>query len=160
MLVKRAVGFNEERGDSVHVVSASFWNGTDGLAAAEAQPWGQAWQWSLVKQGVGALALLLLVFAVLRPLMRGATQVGRQGQEQGPPALAGAVAGVVGGPALASPTELTADRVAVSQEAQAAVGRLAAPRDYEGQVARAQSLISEDPRLAAVLVKEWLASDE
>ncbi|MFY9976414.1 MAG: flagellar basal-body MS-ring/collar protein FliF [Chromatiaceae bacterium] len=160
VLVKRAVGFNEERGDSVHVVSASFWNGTDGLAAAEAQPWGQAWQWSLVKQGVGALVLLLLVFAVLRPLMRGATQVGRQGQEQGPPALAGAVAGAVGGPALASPTELTADRVAVSQEAQAAVGRLAAPRDYEGQVARAQSLISEDPRLAAVLVKEWLASDE
>ena len=160
VLVKKAVGFNEERGDSVHVVSASFWSGTDGLTVADPASWGQAWYWSLIKQGAGALVLLLLVLAVLRPLMRGASQASRPDPEGGPPALAGTVAGQAAGAALAAPSEMAADRLAVSQEAQAAVGRLAQPRDYEGQVARAQSLISEDPRLAAVLVKEWLASDE
>lgn len=158
VLVKQAVGFSEERGDSVHVVSASFWSGADGLTVADPAPWEQAWYWTLAKQGAGVLVLLLLALAVLRPLMRGAAQVSRPGPEGGPPALAGAVAAA--GPALAAPPEVAPDRLTVSQETQAAVGRLAAPRDYEGQVARAQSLISEDPKLAAVLVKEWLANDE
>lgn len=160
VLVKQAVGFNEERGDSVHVVSASFWSGADGLPVASPPPWAQAWYWDLAKQGAGVLVILLLALAVLRPLMRGAAQVKGAASEEDPPALAGAVAGAGAGPALAAPPEMVPDRLAVSQEAQAAVGRLAAPRDYEGQVARAQSLIAEDPRLAAVLVKEWLANDE
>jgi flagellar M-ring protein FliF len=168
VLVKQAVGFNAERGDSVHLVSASFWNGMDGLTAPGPAPWWQAWYWVLAKQGAGVLVVLLLALAVLRPLMRGAAQAGRPGPEAGRPALAGAVAGAASGPALAAPPDLAPqlagqvapDRLAVSQEAQAAAGRLALPGDYEGQVVRAQSLIAEDPRLAAVLVKEWLANDE
>jgi len=160
LLVKKAVGFDEERGDSVHVVSASFWNGADGSTVADSPPWGQAWYWDLAKQGAGLLVLLLIALAVLRPLMRVASNAGRSEPADGPPALAGAVAGAAAGAALAAPLDLAPDQLAVSHQAQAAAGRLDAPRDYEGQVARAQSLIAEDPRLAAVLVKEWLAHDE
>lgn len=160
VLVKQAIGFDEARGDSVHVVSASFWSGADGVTPADPVPWGQAWYWGLAKQGAGLMAILLLALAVLRPLMRGAAQAGRQGPEGGPPALAGAVVEAAAGPALAAPAGVGADQLTLSSQGSAALGRLGAPRDYEGQVVRAQSLIAEDPRLAAVLVKEWLANDD
>jgi flagellar M-ring protein FliF len=159
LLVKKAVGFNEERGDSVHVVNASFQTSADALTASAPSLAEQPWFWSLVKQGAGGLAVLLLALAVLRPLMRGLAEPKRPAPEAGQLALGGATAGSGAVPALAAPDGLAPDLVAVSPDAQLAMGRLAPPGDYEGQVARAQSLIAEDPRLAADLVKEWLAND-
>lgn len=160
LLVKKAVGFNEERGDSVHVVNASFRASADDLTGSAPSLLEQPWFWSLLKQGAGGLAVLLLALAVLRPLLRGLGESKLPEPEGAQLALAGATADSGALPALAAPDDLAPDLVAVSPEAQLAMDQLAPPGDYEGQVARAQALIAEDPRLAADLVKEWLANDE
>jgi flagellar M-ring protein FliF len=67
-LVKQAVGFNAERGDSVNVLNAAF-----APAGADEPPlpmWQQPWFLELVKWGVvGVLSLAVLVL-VVRPLLR------------------------------------------------------------------------------------------
>jgi flagellar M-ring protein FliF len=155
VLVKKAVGFNEARGDSVQVVNASFRTSADELTAPALPLWEQPWFWSLVKQGAGALVVLLLALVVLRPLLRGLPGASPPAKAD-PLALGGGLPALA---ALASPDALSPDRIDVSQDAQLALGHLPAPTDYAGQVARAKALIAGDPRLAADLVKEWLAND-
>jgi len=161
VLVKQAVGFDEARGDSVHVVNASFQAGGDGLALAEPPLWEQPWFWGLLKQGAAAVVVLLLAFIVLRPLMRGLSQNGQAGQGTDDGSEEHAVGAKGGDPALTAPEELRPDQVALSHEAQHAAGGLPPPvDDYQGRVSRAQAIVGEDPRGAAELVKEWLASDQ
>jgi flagellar biosynthesis/type III secretory pathway M-ring protein FliF/YscJ len=52
--------------------------------------------------------------------------------------------------------ELPPDRLSVSAPSTPPFGQLAAPQDYSAQLSRAQSMVNEDPKLAANLVKEWL----
>jgi flagellar M-ring protein FliF len=163
LLVKKAVGFNETRGDSVQVVNASFRTRADELTVAAPPLWEQPWFWSLVKQGAGGLVVLLLALVVLRPLLRGLPGARPPEPTADQLALGGATAGPGALPALAAPDALAADALApdqidVSQDALA-LSELPAPTDYEGQVARIQALIAGDPPLAADIVKEWLASE-
>src|SRR5699024_557969 len=68
-LVQDAVGFNMSRGDSVSVINAPF-------APIEAPEivkipfYTEPWFWDIVKQVLGVLFILVLVFGVLRPLLR------------------------------------------------------------------------------------------
>jgi flagellar biosynthesis/type III secretory pathway M-ring protein FliF/YscJ len=93
---------------------------------------------------------------VLRPLLRGLPGASPPADQL---ALAGATAGSGELPALAAPDELAPDQIEVSHDAQLALDGMAGPTDYARQVARTQALIAGDPRLAADLVKEWLASE-
>ncbi len=133
-LVKDAVGFDAARGDSVNVVNDSF--------RGEAQPQDitteemPLWQNPLVrdiaKLVAGLIVLILLVLSVLRPLVRGLLAVPR-------------------GP---TPTPLPAPEVAIA-------GAAPAPAlDYEGQIAQARSLVSQDPARVAQVVKSWVGNDE
>ncbi len=73
-LVKEAVGFNAERGDSVNVISASFVAEPEDK---EEEPplWQQPWVFDIGKQLLGWILALILIFAVLRPLLRSLTQI-------------------------------------------------------------------------------------
>jgi len=72
-LVRDAVGVDEARGDNLSVVNISF-QADD--ASDEAVPlWQQPWFWEVVKQVAGGLAVLLIIFGVLRPLLRDLTGV-------------------------------------------------------------------------------------
>lgn len=68
-LVQDSVGFNASRGDSVSVINAAF-------APIQAEEildipfYTEPWFWSIVKQVLGVLFILVLVFGVLRPLLR------------------------------------------------------------------------------------------
>jgi flagellar biosynthesis/type III secretory pathway M-ring protein FliF/YscJ len=46
--------------------------------------------------------------------------------------------------------------LSVSSGGAPTLGQLAPPQDYGAQLSRAQSMVNEDPKLAANLVKEWL----
>ena len=158
-LVKQAVGFDEARGDRVHILQASFQTDPEVLAMAEPALWKQPWFQGSLKQGFAVAVLVLLTVLFLRPLMRGlsqSVQAAEEGEDRG-----GGVTGAHGGdPALAAPDGLRPDQVALSHAAQHRAGGLSsATDDYEGRVARAQAIVGEDPRRAAQLVKEWLASD-
>ena len=69
-LAQEAVGFREERGDSVVVFNRSF-QPVEEVAPIEPAPiWEQSWLWTMVRQVLIGLSVLLLVLLVLRPAVR------------------------------------------------------------------------------------------
>jgi flagellar M-ring protein FliF len=150
-LVRDAVGFDAARGDSVNVVN-SPWKG-EPVAAAETLEsipiWERPWLQDLARIIAGLVLALVVVFAVLRPMLRqllgpaGKLAVaGGGGQvELAPGAGGGAVAvpgaGMGGAAAAASGTNLA----------------------YEQQIATARSLVAQDPARVAQVVKSWVATD-
>jgi flagellar M-ring protein FliF len=140
-LVKDAVGFNEARGDSVNVVNASFRGETkpEELVADKIPLWEQPLMRDIAKLLVGLIALLVLVFSVLRPLLRGL---------------------------LGSPRPLQQLQAMPMQAAGALPVAMAAADsgtpalDYEGQIAAARQLVTQDPGRVAQVVKTWVGDDE
>jgi len=135
-LVKDAVGYDAQRGDSVNVVNASFRGEIQPqeIAPQEIPLWKQPLVRDLAKLLCGLIVLLVLVLAVLRPLMRGLLASPRPAQV---PAMLPAGAAVLPD---ASPSEM--------------------PLDYDGQIAHARSLVSQDPARVAQVVKTWVGNDE
>jgi flagellar M-ring protein FliF len=133
-LVKDAVGYDESRGDAVNVVNQSF---TPEAPAAEAgdleKPpiWESPLFQQLAKLAAGAIVLLVLVLSVLRPLVKNLMGQARVAVASAPAAL---------------PQQLAAD----SSKAVS----------HEVQVAQARSLVSQDPKRVAQVVRGWVNQDE
>ncbi|MEJ2480069.1 MAG: flagellar basal-body MS-ring/collar protein FliF [Acidihalobacter sp.] len=142
-LVKEAVGFNAARGDTVNVINAPFKQKASVPATGSPPIWQQPWVLELGKQVLGALAVLLLIFGVLRPVMRSLVSGSKPGQGEGEVAMDMA-AGEGGG--------LGEDRVSLTP--QAAGG---APLDgYDAHLANARQVAQADPKRVAQVVKSWV----
>ena len=148
MLVKSAVGFDEARGDAVSVVNSPFVSAP--AEPVEAPPfWTQSWFFELMKQLLGALILLGLVFGLLRPLFRNLSNAGAVVKEQQRLAsLARVEHGHV--PGLAGPVASGGYLPAGGYRAGA----------YGNRVDAVRGLVEEDPGRVAQVVKHWVASDE
>src|SRR5690606_25983437 len=146
-LVKDAVGFNAERGDSVNVVNAPFMEQpAPPPGELEKLPlWEQPLVHDIAKLVVGLIVLLVIILAVLRPLIRALLGHARVPVMQAQPQLVEATAG--------APRQ-----GAVAQE-MAAPGRVQALA-YEQQLAQARTLVSQDPKRVAQVVRGWVANDE
>jgi flagellar M-ring protein FliF len=71
MLVRDTVGYDAARGDSVNVVNAAFVDvERDDLAIEPVPIWQQEWFFPVLRQSVGLLAVLLVLVAVVRPVLR------------------------------------------------------------------------------------------
>ncbi len=68
-LLEGAVGFSSQRGDTLEVVTVPF---MDHLLEELPAPdmWEQPWFWRAVKLGIGALVILVLILAVVRPMLK------------------------------------------------------------------------------------------
>jgi flagellar M-ring protein FliF len=140
-LVKDAVGFNAQRGDSVNVVNSAF-READPVPEEELSSvplWEQPFARDIAKLVVGLIVLLVIVFTVLRPLTRGLLTQGR---------LAAAAAG---------PAPEVISAAAAAAQAR---GGAAAPLAYEQQLAQARTLVGQDPKRVAQVVRSWVAQDE
>ncbi|VAW96691.1 Flagellar M-ring protein FliF [hydrothermal vent metagenome] len=145
-LVKKAVGFNTERGDSVNVINSAFTLPAEPAPLPEVPIWEQAWAQDLVKKGIGGLLVLLLVFGVLKPVMK--SLAAPQTQELV----------VANGEEKGDAEGMTEDTVSLSQEAvQPALG--GPPGSYEQNLATANAAIEQDPKLVAQVVKNWVKQD-
>ncbi len=72
-LARRAVGFDESRGDSISITTADLVAPAT-LEPLPAQPlWEQAWIWDASRQLAGASFALLVLFGVLRPAIKSLT---------------------------------------------------------------------------------------
>lgn len=150
-LVKDAIGFNEQRGDSVSVVNQSFRGETkpEDIVADKIPLWEQPLMRDMAKLLVGLIALLVLVFSVLRPMLRSLLGVPPKSDKRGKDARQIQVQQVSAVPMSATAAaQLTAD------------GSVAAPLDYDGQIAAARALVTQDPARVAQLVKTWVGDDE
>lgn len=136
-LVKEAVGFSAARGDSVSVQNASFISAD--LAVPEPPAW---WQRSelrdLGRQALGALVVLVLILAVLRPVLRSLLA--------GPPR-----------PVMALPLETAAGRE-LGEDRLSIAAEPAPPMvpAYQLKLDAARSAVAQDPKRVAQLVKNWV----
>lgn len=155
-VVQGAIGYTVDRGDQVTVVGSNF-SAPEPLSKSEsATPiWQESWFASLVKQSLVGLAVLLLAWGVLRPLLKQALapssalpalapgdqqsasrQFSNSPDSYSPNAMQFSHSGMNGLPA---PAPLTLSNAELDQRMNAV--RMAA---------------TEDPRLVAQVVKTWV----
>ncbi|MEL7186152.1 MAG: flagellar M-ring protein FliF C-terminal domain-containing protein, partial [Pseudomonadota bacterium] len=145
-LVKEAVGFSEERGDTVIVMSEAFL-AVEAPAAIEPPPiWQKPIFQDSVKQGLGVILVLVIAFGVLRPMLKGVVTGGQVVSGDYIPAGAEFVA--AGGGAGYNSAQLTGG----------AAG-LPAP-SYDEKVAAARNISGHDPARVAQVVKKWVTADD
>ncbi len=134
-LVKESIGLKDDRGDQINVLNQAFKSNV-ALPPVEGLPfWQQPWLTQLAKQIVGAALVLVVAFLVLRPLMKSLTKPGRSS--------AGA-----GG-------DIEGDRLSLSGQGKP----IKLSPSFEQQIAAARTLVGQDPRRAAQVVKDWVSAD-
>jgi len=151
-LVKEAVGFEIQRGDSVNVINSSFVPLPEPEAVPEPSLMEQPWIWDVAKQAVGALGLLIVVFGVLKPVMRSLAEKGAQSMRSA--ALVPAAAGAADTGAGSGEDQLSLSGANPRQAQLQAPGM-----GYEQQLSTARGVVKEDPKRVAQVVKNWVAED-
>ena len=149
-LVQDAVGFDASRGDSVSVINVPF-SSERAEVLPEASFYSQPWFWDIVKQAVGVIFILILVFGGLRPVLNNITTgKSRELAGFGGDAELGGMGGLDG--------ELSNDRVSLGGPQSIL---LPSPTEgYDAQLNAIKSLVAEDPGRVAQVVKEWINTDE
>jgi flagellar M-ring protein FliF len=139
-LVKDAVGFNAERGDSVNVVNSPFREEVlpTGGELESVPLWEQPWVLSVAKVLAGLIIVLVLVFSVLKPMLRS----------------------LLGPIRIAIPQAALPAAGLAAEEIQRAEGGQQTPLAYEQQLAQARTLVGQDPKRVAQVVRTWVAQDE
>lgn len=152
-LVKDAVGFDETRGDNVNVVNAAFKADTPAAEGElESTPiWETPFFLNMAKLVGGVTVLLVLVLSVLRPMIR--SLVGPQRQQQ-------LIARANGAPGqLAEPVNVSIAGGPNNPALPGASGKEVA-LTHEQQVAQARTLVTQDAKRVAQVVRGWVAQDE
>ncbi len=149
-LVQDSVGFDASRGDSVSVINTAF-TASLGEEIPDIPFYTQPWFWDIVKQVLGVLFILVLVFGVLRPVLNNITGGGKgKGLAETGDVELGEMAGLDG--------ELSEDRVSLGGPQSIL---LPSPSEgYDAQLNAIKSLVAEDPGRVAQVVKEWINADE
>lgn len=144
-LVREAVGANTQRGDTVNVINASFQMAQAVEPLPEPPLWKQPWVLDVSKQVLGALVVILLLFGVLRPILRSLASVKPQAEA----AMAGAGHGGGG---------LAEDQVSLGGP-QVGGMQLAGPPSYEQNITMIRDMAKQDPKHVAQVMKTWVASE-
>ncbi len=135
-LVQETVGFNNLRGDSVSVVNVPFTK-IEIEDLPEEAIYEQAWVWDIVKQVLGGLAVLFVIFGVLKPAMKSL-------------AVAPPITKVIS----ENGEELDEDQLSLSNGEDKA--RLAQIATYEENLQLAQTLAVQEPKRVVQVVKNWI----
>ncbi|MDH0342699.1 flagellar basal-body MS-ring/collar protein FliF [Chromobacterium haemolyticum] len=160
-LVKEAMGFNTQRGDTLNVVNAAF---ADAEVPATLQEkvtdYVTSNGSSLLKYGLLTIAVLYLLFGVVRPIMR--DLVKPPAPAKGSEEEAAAQAAAAGGRLLGVAGEEGEEGAAGHAGAAAGGGdpREAQMRQYTTNLEAVREMVKSDPRMAAQIIKEWISADE
>ncbi|MFT4058726.1 MAG: flagellar basal-body MS-ring/collar protein FliF [Legionella sp.] len=134
LLVADAIGLNTQRGDSLNVINSDFVKPDPIAPIPEERFWQKEIFWSIIKQVMGALFILAMVFGVLRPMLK--TLASNKGAD--------------GIPYLEEPEaqggELTYDGGIAVKDAN----------DYESQLNLLRQVVDKEPKRVAQVVKTWV----
>ena len=131
-LAKRAVGFDEARGDTISVLNSAFLPPAQVGAVEPPAIWEQPWVWDIARQLLGVVLVLLLAIFVVKPIVRNLTK------PEPPPMLPG-MPGAPGMPVSNVPV---------------------IPQGYDERMAAARNVISQDPRQVAQVMRNWVATPD
>lgn len=171
-LVKNAVGFDEQRGDTISIINTRF---SEPSSATPQQWWQDDSSLGLIEYGLASLMFLILLVVVILPILRSARMKPPALPEAGAlPALAGAegeqALAALGsdGSALAGSGLLesgvsgnSADSLAGNEIiAKLLPEGFGESGDYESYVQAAQTIARENPRRAAEVLKGWITDND
>ena len=148
LLVKDSVGFNAARGDSVSVVNSLFLGGAQELG--EPDFWRQPWFWEIVKQVLAGVFLLIMIFGVVRPIIRNLVD---RGKEDEVAEIEGELDDLGEGDDLFGD-----DRVTLAGADEFLLP--GASEGFERQLDALKGLIAEDPARVAQAFKKWINDGE
>ncbi|MCW8899760.1 MAG: flagellar basal-body MS-ring/collar protein FliF [Gammaproteobacteria bacterium] len=135
-LVRETVGFNTLRGDSVNVINVPFTK-VEIETIPDEPIYEKAWVWDIAKQVLGALAVLFVIFGVLKPVMKNL-------------AIAPPITKIIS----ETGEELDEDQLSLSGGNNQK--RLAKVASYEENLQLAQSLAAQEPKRVVQVVKNWM----
>ena len=164
-LVKQAVGFDTTRGDQVTVNNVAF-KVPDAIEALPEIPiWKQGWFFDVLKQIAAGLAVILIIFFVLRPVMRslaGSILVEKdvEGLKDQQAMIASSGYGNNKDP-LSLPEATLAP--ALQRQGSEALPvhmddllLIDVPHSYEARLEYLQRVVDNDPKLVAQVIKRWV----
>ncbi|NOX76949.1 MAG: flagellar basal body M-ring protein FliF [Gammaproteobacteria bacterium] len=143
-LVREAVGFNAQRGDSVNVMNSAFTVPAAEEPLPEPPIWEQAWVQDLVKKLLGGILVLVIFFGVLKPVLK---------------SLASQPAALAAIQAKREEEEVAMAEDKLTLESGGEVPAIGGPGSYEQNMLTASKAVEQDPKLVAQVVKNWVASD-
>lgn len=129
-LVKDAIGFDQSRGDRVTVINSSFAQVEPIQELPKEKITQKPWFWMVVKQSLAALGVIILVFVVLRPILRNLTSISDYKQNL--------------------LKQMSSDNSGSILDRR---GRKLDESEYQ---VRIKELINEDPKKAAQVIKQWV----
>ncbi len=135
-LVRGAVGFSEERGDTISITNASFYVGPEIEAPEGPGFFSQPLVKDILRQLPAAALLLVIALGVIRPIVMALSRSsGAPAAAGGGQALPAGAAGVAGAPAGSGPPP---------------------PLTFDDKVNVAKQLASNDPERVAQVVRAWV----
>jgi flagellar M-ring protein FliF len=167
-LVKETIGFDENRGDSVSIISTSFLE-IETPVAEVVPAWqsllNEAWIVNLIKQVLGALGLIAVYFIFVRPALRSLSLKNSDAESRG----GAGDAGVNGVQTLGAPMPM--QQGMPGQQQFAGIPNLADDPNnpaamvrrkdatYEQKVDMARSMVMDDPARVANVMKHWVGNE-
>ena len=147
--MQQAIGFDSQRGDAVSVVNAPFARDIAQNGQDEGVPlWEHPRAMEFLRIAVGGLAVLVLILAVLRPMLRQLLGVKPQ-----PKKSKVTEATIV-------PTEEEDIPVALSAPSDAAPAALPpGTMTFDDKLEVARAAVSNDSKRVAQVVRDWVESD-
>ncbi|WP_242120676.1 flagellar basal-body MS-ring/collar protein FliF [Sphingomonas lacusdianchii] len=148
-LVKAAVGFNQQRQDTVTVISRKF--SPDAVAGDVARPWYDAdWVPMAARNGTALIIALLVLFMGVRPMVKAMNEKRKADAAAETARIAAQEAAAQA--ALAGPAE-AAEPEPVSME------MLESARSYDDRVGLVRGFTRDNPARAALAVRDMIQSD-
>ena len=148
-LVQDAVGYDVSRGDSINVINSTFREiaEVEVLTAFYEQPW----FWVIVKQVLAGIFVLILLFGLLRPAIRNLLAKGTDEQDES--AEDAALANLDVDEYL-----IADDRVSLNSIDDFSL--MGPSESFERQLEVLRGLIAEDPARVALVLQQWITSDD
>lgn len=140
-LVREAVGFDAQRGDTVVVLGEAFRRAEPAAPAEPPAIWEKPIVRDIAKQALGAALVLAIAFGVVRPMLKSVVASNAQA------AISGEYLGAGGVPVSGDAAQFGG--------ANPAIG---AP-SFDEKVAAARNISGHDPARVAQVVKKWVATD-
>ncbi|HEB55748.1 MAG TPA: flagellar M-ring protein FliF [Gammaproteobacteria bacterium] len=140
-LVTEAVGLDKARGDTIKIVNTPFQLPEEVEPLPEPPVWEQPWAQTLAKQILGVIAVLLMAFGILRPILSSLAKQGKNVPAE-----------------YASLTQTSQSGSLEAGEDQLTLSNQQPPNGQQ-LLDAASTMVKEDPKRVAQVLNSWVEQD-